>query len=115
MKSTFVQLVLITVAMARWLWPFELPYPARKKSLFRKGIISMDNRKKELLARIENDFKYHPPKNDQEQRYQENRNWFLELARHIIKTTPVSREQSLALTALEEAMFFANAAIARNE
>jgi hypothetical protein len=29
--------------------------------------------------------------------------------------TPVSREQSLALTHLEEVVMFANAAIARNE
>lgn len=75
----------------------------------------MDNRKQELLARIENDFMYHPPKDGQERRYQENRRHFLELARHIVETTPASREQSLALAALEEAMFFANAAIARNE
>lgn len=75
----------------------------------------MDNLKRELLARIENNFKYHPPKNDQEQRYQENRNRFLELAHYIVKTAPVSRELELALTRLEEAMIYTNAAIARNE
>lgn len=33
----------------------------------------------------------------------------------IIKLTPYSREQSLALTNLEQALFWANAAIARNK
>jgi len=37
------------------------------------------------------------------------------LAFFIVKNTPPSREQSLALTHLEEAIFYANAAIARNE
>jgi hypothetical protein len=37
------------------------------------------------------------------------------LAHLIINLTPSSREQSLALTHLEEAVMFANAAIARNE
>lgn len=36
------------------------------------------------------------------------------LAETIVKTTPESREQSLAITHLEEAVFWANAAIARN-
>lgn len=35
------------------------------------------------------------------------------LARSIVDLTPRSREQSLAITALEEAMMWANAAIAR--
>jgi len=37
------------------------------------------------------------------------------LAIDIIQNTPPSREQSLAITHLEEAIFYANAAIARNE
>lgn len=65
--------------------------------------------------RIKNDFSYHPPKGDQEQRYQANRAKFLALAEHVVNTTPTGREQSLAVTKLEEAMFWANAAIARNE
>lgn len=35
-------------------------------------------------------------------------------AQVVLNVTPASREQSLALTKLEEAMFWANAAIARN-
>jgi hypothetical protein len=37
------------------------------------------------------------------------------LAYHIKAETPASREQSLALTHLEDAVFWANAAIARHE
>ena len=37
------------------------------------------------------------------------------MAEEIVKHTPPSREQSLALTALEECVMWANAAIARNE
>ena len=37
------------------------------------------------------------------------------MARCILDRTPKSREQSLALTKLEEAIMWANASIARNE
>jgi len=36
------------------------------------------------------------------------------LAAMVTELTPPSREQSLAITALEEALFWANAAVARN-
>lgn len=36
-----------------------------------------------------------------------------QLAAEIVERTPVGREQSLAITALEETLFWANAAIAR--
>lgn len=38
-----------------------------------------------------------------------------DMASSILGSTPVSREQSLALTHLETALFYANAAIARTE
>ena len=60
-------------------------------------------------------FTYHPPKGDQIERYQVIRDTALEFARVIIFNTPYSREQSLALTHLEEVVMFSNAAIARNE
>ena len=69
----------------------------------------------ELLKRIENDFTYHAPKDDQVARYQAIRDKALKFAYFLIAATPQSREQSLALTHLEEVVFFANAAIARNE
>lgn len=60
-------------------------------------------------------FRYHPPKGNQSERYQVIRDTALEFARVITYNTPKSREQSLALTHLEEVVMFANAAIARNE
>lgn len=69
----------------------------------------------ELLQRLENDFTYHPPKDDQIARYQAIRDKALKFAYFLVASTPQSREQSLALTHLEEVVSFANAAIARNE
>ena len=77
-----------------------------------KGI---DERKQELLKRISNDFVYHPPKDGQAERYTALRQHAAGLAKHIVVDCPSGREQSLALTKLEEAIFWANAAIARNE
>ncbi|MCK9568542.1 hypothetical protein M0R72_06345 [Candidatus Pacearchaeota archaeon] len=65
--------------------------------------------------RIENDFSYHPPVSGQQERYQAIRDKGKELALLIAETTPDSREQAVALTNLETAIFWANAAIARNE
>ncbi|MFA7347324.1 MAG: hypothetical protein WCZ86_06160 [Desulfurivibrionaceae bacterium] len=73
------------------------------------------HQKQVLKARAANDFTYHAPFGDQVARYAQIRDRIRELALFIIDATPVSREQSLALTALEQAMFNANAAIARNE
>ncbi len=67
------------------------------------------------LERLENDFTYHPPKPGQPERYAEIRNTVKICAEAIVGMTPPSREQSLALTKLDEAVFWANAAIARNE
>ena len=67
------------------------------------------------LDRIERDFTYHPPKGDQQERYVHLRDTAKDLAFLILENTPISREQSLAITNLEQAIFWANAAIARNE
>jgi len=64
---------------------------------------------------LETRFTYHAPKDDQPTRYVELREEAHNLATLIVARTPESREQSLALTALEEAVFWANAAIARRE
>ena len=64
---------------------------------------------------LENRFTYHPPKDGQNDRYELVRRLALQTARAIVAHTPVSREQSLAITHLEEVVFWANAAIARNE
>jgi len=64
---------------------------------------------------LDNRFTYHPPKDGQTERYQLIRSAALGLARLITDNTPPSREQSLAFTHLENAVMWANAAIARNE
>jgi len=69
----------------------------------------------EMLERIVREFMYHPPKDDQPERYELLRNKAKELALAIVFNTPPSREQSLALTALGEVVYNFNAAIARNE
>jgi hypothetical protein len=66
-------------------------------------------------AQIENNFTYHAPKPGQAERYEQLRAKAKELALLITDLTPSSREQSLAITELETAVFWANAAIARNE
>ena len=65
--------------------------------------------------KIDKNFTDHPPKNGQMERYVDIRAAAKTLALLIAAKTPYSREQSLALTNLEQAVFWANAAIARNE
>lgn len=64
---------------------------------------------------IDNNFTYHSPFGDQPARYTEIRASAKTFAAFIVANTPESREQSVALTNLEQAVFWANAAIARNE
>lgn len=64
---------------------------------------------------IEKRFTYHTPKGDQPERYQKLRLTARIMAESIVEITPDSREQALALTHLETAIFWANAAIARRE
>ncbi len=63
---------------------------------------------------IEHAFTYHPPKPGQPEKYTQLREKAKELALLIAELTPASREQSVALTELETAVFWANAAIARH-
>jgi hypothetical protein len=71
--------------------------------------------KDEEMIRVQKDFTYHPPKPDQVPRYTEIRETFAAVALGLMQNCPPSRERSLALTALEEAVMWANASIARNE
>lgn len=64
---------------------------------------------------LENRFTYHRPFGDQPERYTEIRERALTLADLINNYCPESREKSLAITNLEQAVMWANAAIARNE
>ena len=63
---------------------------------------------------LENRFTYHPPKPGQAEIYQGIRAVALNFARTIDQQASDSREKSLALTKLEEAVMWANAAIARH-
>lgn len=64
---------------------------------------------------LERNFTYHAPKASQPERYEKLRSRAKELAYLVVELCPASREQSLALTNLEQAIFWANASIARNE
>jgi hypothetical protein len=63
---------------------------------------------------IENNLTYHAPKPGQPALYEKIREKAKEFAYLIDELTPISREQSVAMTKLEEVVFWANAAIARN-
>jgi hypothetical protein len=65
-------------------------------------------------ADIDNRFMYHAPKEGQPEKYTAIRAKAKELAEMINVLCPVTRETSLALTSLEESIFWANASIARN-
>jgi len=58
-----------------------------------------------MQARLDNDYVYHSPKGNQQFRYVAIREKAKELAETICKCSPQSREQSVALTNLEQAVF----------
>ena len=64
---------------------------------------------------IEDTFTYHKPFGDQPQRYEALRNMAKMLATLIQGSCPESREKSLAITNLQQAIMWANASIAINE
>lgn len=66
-------------------------------------------------AELARRFKYHAPKGDQPVRYNALRTAAYDLAELIMRSVPPGREQSLALTKLEEAIMHANSGIARGE
>lgn len=67
------------------------------------------------VEELVNRFTYHAPKEDQVERYEGIREKGLLLALEVNGSCPESRERALALTKIEEAVMWANAAIARNE
>lgn len=71
--------------------------------------------KEELHARIDNDFRFHPANdNVTGQRHDKVRGLLGSTAHALVELAPEGRELSLAVTKLEEAMMWANAAIARH-
>lgn len=69
----------------------------------------------ETVKRLDQNFTYHKPKDDQPKRYEVIRWQAKQLAMLLCGSCPPSRELSLAMTNLEDAVMWANAAIARNE
>ena len=69
---------------------------------------------KPTTEELVNRFNHHIPKEGEPERYNAGRTLLLDVAVEIGNLTPASREQSVALTKLEEAMFWANASIARS-
>jgi hypothetical protein len=76
------------------------------------GVMMISER---IQKQIDNNFIYHAPRGGQVERITYLRKKAKEFAEDIAQQTPESREQSLALTNLEEAVMWANAAIVRNE
>jgi hypothetical protein len=75
----------------------------------------LDARDKITLDSLDARFTHHAPTGDQPARYQRLRAKALEFARQIVEDCPSSAERSTALTNLDAAVMFANAAIARND
>ena len=67
-----------------------------------------------IKERNAHNFKHHPPASvDVTNRHAAAREALLEAANLLADVVPAGREQSLALTKLEEAMMWANAGVAR--
>lgn len=65
------------------------------------------------LARIANDFASHDVNDETRRRMAVVRNELASVARKMVDLMPGGREQALVITKLEEAMFWANAGLAR--
>jgi len=67
-----------------------------------------------VSADLDNRFTYHAPRDGQPEVYQAIRDQGKRLAELIEQEAQESRERSLAITKIEEAVMWANAAIARH-
>lgn len=72
--------------------------------------------KSSLAARVINDLTLHPPTSEAVIAQMDLlRNEAKSFALTIVEACPITREQSLALTKIEEALFYAIASLARNQ
>lgn len=63
---------------------------------------------------LQDRFLYHPPDAAKRDRHESCRRSFIALAHDLNDWVPEGQEKALAITNLEQAMFWANAAIARS-
>lgn|SRR5690348_17153692 len=68
---------------------------------------------RDIRAQIMHNFTYHAPDQTQQLVFADIRRYAKAFALLIERATPSSREQSMAISRLEEAVFWANAAVAR--
>jgi hypothetical protein len=69
-----------------------------------------------MSADLEDRFSYHPPRDSVEtEKYKRIREMAKDFAYQVLDLAPEGREQALALTKIEETVFWANAAIARKQ
>ena len=92
-------------------------YEANHEEFFKRYAPERLKRRKPMIDNddLENRFNYHKPDEAKAKRHETARSRCLDLARTIVDLTPEGREQSLAVTKIEEAMFWANAALARRK
>lgn len=69
----------------------------------------------DLQKALDNAYTYHPPKEDQPERYVTIRSAAHDFALVICQNAPQSRERAIGLTLLEEVVCMVNKAIACNE
>lgn len=67
-----------------------------------------------MREQIKNNFKHHEPTDEKIAKYEAVRGLAESLAHFIDDVCPDSREKSLSITNLEQAVMWANAGIARN-
>ena len=72
------------------------------------------SRPRTIQEDIDNRFTYHAPRPGESEKYIQIRGLAKSLAYLVASLTPESREQSLAITHIEESVFWSNAAIARS-
>jgi hypothetical protein len=68
----------------------------------------------QALERLHSNFDHHPPDGEKAAVHEVVRAIVKSAATHLHGILPEGREKSLAMTKLEEALFWANAAVARN-
>ena len=68
-----------------------------------------------MQLNLKNIFTYHAPSGSQVERYAELRAAALAYAETVVRLTPASAEQTLAIRSIQQASMMANAAIAINE